>query len=166
MKTLMSLLTFGTALGCAVIAGAFFAFSTFVMRALGTLPPSQAVRAMQAFNVWAPTGLFLVALLGTAVACAGLTVQAVLGWSVPGAPLRLAGSLAYLLGSFGVTLAANVPRNDALAALDPDSMSAVAAWTNYLSGWTAWNHVRTVAALLATALLILSLLSAWSSADR
>jgi uncharacterized membrane protein len=166
MKTLMSLITFGTALGCALMAGAFFAFSTFVMKALGSLPPPQAVRAMQAMNVWAPTGLFLAVLLGTAVACAGLTVQAVLGWSQPGAPLRLAGSLAYLLGGFGVTAAANVPRNDALAALDPDSVSAVAAWTGYLSGWTAWNHVRTVASLVAMALLILALLSAWGSADR
>ena len=166
MPRALSLLTFGTALGCALNAGAFFAFSTFVMKALGSLPPSQAVRAMQALNVWAPTGLFLAVLLGTAVACAGLMAQAALGWSQPGAPLRLAGSLAYLLGGFGVTLAANVPRNDALAALDPDSVSTVAAWTGYLSGWTAWNHVRTVASLVATVLLILSLLSTWGSADR
>jgi len=166
MKTLMSLLTLGTALGCALMAGAFFAFSTFVMKALGTLPPSQAVRAMQAMNVWAPTGLFLVALLGTTVACTGLAVQAVLGWSHPGATLRLAGSLAYLLGSFGVTMLANVPRNDALAALDPDAVSAVTAWTGFLSGWTTWNHVRTVGSLVATALLILALLPAWTSADR
>src|SRR5215813_13312125 len=138
--------TVGTALGCALIAGAFFAFATFVMKALGELPPSQAVRAMQALNIWAPTGLFLFTLVGTAAACAGLTVQALLGWSQPGAALRLAGGLAYLLGSFGVTMAANVPRNDALASLDPDSVNAVAAWAGYLSGWTGWNHVRTVAA--------------------
>ena len=162
----LSLAAFCTALGCALIAGSFFAFSTFVMKGLGTLPPSQAVRAMQALNVWAPTGLFLLALVGTAAACAGLTLQALLGWSQPGAPLRLAGGLAYLVGAFGVTMVANVPRNDALAALDPDSVSAVAAWTDYLSGWTSWNHVRTVAALLATALLILSLVSAGGSAER
>jgi uncharacterized membrane protein len=160
MPRVLSLATFGTALGCALIAGAFFAFSTFVMKALGSLPPPQAVRAMQAMNVWAPTGLFLATLLGTALACAFLTVQAFLGWSQPGAPLRLAGSLLYLLGAFGVTMVANVPRNDALAVLDPQSVNAVAAWTDYLSSWTAWNHVRTVAALVATALLLLSLRAA------
>jgi uncharacterized membrane protein len=165
MPRVLSVATFGTALGSALMAGAFFAFSTFVMKALGTVPPAQAVRAMQAMNVWAPTGLFLTALLGTALACAALTFEAVLGWSEPGASFRLAGSLAYLLGAFGVTMVANVPRNDALAALDPDSASAVAAWMGYLSGWTAWNHVRTVAALLATALLILSLFSS-GGADR
>ena len=166
MPRVLSLASFGTALGCALIAGAFFAFSTFVMKALGFLPPAQAIRAMQALNIWAPTGLFLLVLVGTAAACAGLGVQAVLGWGQPGALLRLAGSLSYLVGAFGVTMAANVPRNDALAALDPDAVSAVAAWTDYLSGWTAWNHVRTVAALLATALLILSMLSAGGGAER
>ena len=95
MPRLLSLATFGTTLGCALIAGAFFAFSTFVMKALASLPPAQAVRAMQAINVAAPTGLFLAALVGTAVACAALALQALLGWTQPGAPVRLAGSLAY-----------------------------------------------------------------------
>ena len=157
MPRILSLATLGTALGCGLVAGAFFAFSTFVMKALGSLPPSQAVRAMQALNVAAPTGLFLATLLGTALACGALAVQAVLGWSQPGAALRLAGSLAYVLGAFLVTMIANVPRNDALAALDPDSVNAAAEWVRYLSEWTRWNHVRTVAALMAAALLTVSL---------
>ena|SRR6516165_9938625 len=92
MPRILSLATLGTALGCGLIAGAFFAFSTFVMKALGSLPPSQAVRAMQAINVAAPTGLFLATLLGTALACSALAIQAVLGWSQPRATLRLAGA--------------------------------------------------------------------------
>ena len=157
MPRILSLATLGTALGCGLVAGAFFAFSTFVMKALGILPPSQAVRAMQALNVAAPTGLFLATLLGTALACGALAVQAVLGWSQPGAALRLAGSLAYVLGAFLVTMIANVPRNDALAPLDPDSVNAATEWVSYLSEWTRWNHVRTVAALVAAALLTVSL---------
>ena len=157
MPRILSLATLGTALGCGLVAGAFFVFSTFVMKALGSLPPSQAVRAMQAINVAAPTGLFLATLLGTALACGALAVQAVLGWSQPGAALRLAGSLAYVLGAFLVTMIANVPRNDALAPLDPDSVNAAAEWVRYLSEWTRWNHVRTVAALVAAALLTVSM---------
>jgi len=149
--------TLGTALGCGLMAGAFFAFSTFVMRALASLPPSQAVRAMQAINVAAPRGLFLATLLGTAVACGLLALDSVLGWSEPGAPLRLAGSLAYLFGAFLVTVVANVPRNDALALLDAGSLRAAAEWARYLSGWTVWNHVRTAAGLIAAALLTVSL---------
>jgi len=156
MPRVLSLATLGTALGCGLIAGAFFAFSTFVMRALATLPPAQAIRAMQALNVAAPRGLFLATLLGTALACGALAVQAVLGWSEPGAALRLGGGLAYLLGAFLVTVIANVPRNDALAALDPGAVNAAAEWTRYLTEWTTWNHVRTVAALVAAALLTVS----------
>lgn len=156
MPRLLSLATVGTALGSGLIAGAFFAFSTFVMRALATLPPAQAIRAMQAINVAAPRGLFLATLLGTAVACGALAIQAALGWSQPGAALRLGGGLAYLLGAFLVTIVANVPRNDALAALDPGSVNAAAEWMRYLSEWTTWNHVRTVTALGAAALLTIS----------
>jgi uncharacterized membrane protein len=156
MPRVLSLATLGTALGCGLIAGAFFVFSTFVMKALATLPPAQAIRAMQALNIAAPTGLFLATLLGTALACGALAVQAMLGWSQPGAALRLGGALAYLLGAFGVTVVANVPRNDALAALDPGAVNAATEWMRYLSEWTAWNHVRTVAALIAAALLTVS----------
>ena len=40
-------LTLVSALGCGLIAGAFFAFSSFVMKALGRLPPPQGIAAMQ-----------------------------------------------------------------------------------------------------------------------
>jgi len=154
----LTIATLGTALGCGLMAGSFFAFSTFVMKALATLPAAAAVRAMQAINLAAPRGTFVATLVGTAAVCAALAIHALLGWTRPGAGFRLAGGLAYLVGSFIVTIAANVPRNDALAALDPDSANAATEWARYLSEWTAWNHVRTAAALVAAALLIVSLL--------
>ena len=43
-----------------------------------------------------------------------------------------------------------------LAALDPDSPESVDSWNDYL-GWTAWNHVRTIAALAAAGLLTIGL---------
>ena len=90
------------------------------------------------------------------MACGALAIHAALGWSQPGAALRLGGGLAYLLGTFLVTIVANVPRNDALAALDPGSVNAAAEWMRYLSDWTTWNHVRTVAAVGAAALLTIT----------
>ena len=54
-----------------------------------------------------------------------------------------------------MTMLFNVPRNNALAALAPDTPAAQALWTNYLSTWTAWNHVRMLASLAAMALFIL-----------
>jgi len=37
------LLTFGSALGCGLDAGVFFAFSSFVMKALARLPPAEGM---------------------------------------------------------------------------------------------------------------------------
>ena len=69
-------LTFLAVLGCAMMAGVFFAFSAFVMKALARLPAEQGVAAMQAINVAAVSFAFMAALFGTAVACGALTVWA------------------------------------------------------------------------------------------
>jgi uncharacterized membrane protein len=40
---------------------------------------------------------------------------------------------------------------------DPHALAAPDCWASYLHTWTAWNHVRAVASLGATALLIVGL---------
>lgn len=154
---LLFVLTLLSALGCGLIAGVFFAFSTFVMKALARLPPAQGIAAMQSINVAVINPWFMAAFLGTAGACAVLAVSSLLAWQEPGAAYRLAGSLLYLAGTLLVTLACNVPRNDALAAVDPASPESARLWTGYVASWTAWNHVRTAAALLGAAALTLAL---------
>ena len=54
------------AVGAGTAGGVFFAFSTFVMRALDRLPPAHSLAAMQAINKDAPNPLFMAALFGTA----------------------------------------------------------------------------------------------------
>lgn len=157
-----ALVTLAAALGCGLIAGTFFAFSSFVMPALGRLAPAAGIRAMQSINVVVLNPLFLAVFLGAGVACALLAGASPWTWSRPGAGLRLAGGLLYLVGTIGVTGACNVPRNDALAKLDASSVEAAAAWARYLASWTAWNHVRTVAALAAAGLLTLALARDWA----
>jgi uncharacterized membrane protein len=144
-------LTLLSALGCGLIAGVFFAFSAFVMKALTRLPAAQGIAAMQSINVAAISWLFLTVLLGTAATCAVLGVTALLSWHRPGSAWLMAGSLLYLGGVIGVTRVFNIPRNDALAAIDPVSVGAAASWNGFLRGWIPWNHVRTVAALVAAA---------------
>ena len=39
-----------SALGCGLIAGVFFAFSTFVMNALARQPPAQGIATMQSLT--------------------------------------------------------------------------------------------------------------------
>ncbi len=154
------------ALGCAVIAGVFFAFSAFVMGALGRLPAAQGIAAMQSINVAVINPWFLGVFLGTALACAALAVASLRAWEKPHAPWLLAGSLLYLAGAVLVTIVFNVPRNDALAAADPESAEGARLWASYLTAWAAWNHVRTVAALAAAALLTLALCAPEKSAEK
>jgi uncharacterized membrane protein len=155
MRPLVAL-TICAALGSGVVAGVFFAFSTFVMPALARLPPEQGIAAMQSINVTALNRWLMSALFGTAGLCVWLAVASLKSRSDPGAGLRLGGSTLYLVGAILVTIACNVPRNEALAAVRPDAAEALQLWPRYLAEWVAWNHVRTGAALAASALLILA----------
>jgi uncharacterized membrane protein len=74
-----------------------------------------------------------------------------------GTAYLLLGSLLYLIGTVGVTIAFNVPLNDALATVNPNSADGANLWVNYLTNWTIWNHVRTAAALAASASFIIAL---------
>lgn len=160
---LLFIVTLVSALGSGLIGGVFFAFSTFVMKALNALPPSHGIAAMKSINVVVLNPLFLAVFLITAVGCVALIISSLLGWEKPGAALALGGGILYLVGTFLVTMICNVPRNDALASLDPLSAEAAQSWADYVRVWTAWNHVRTISAIVASVLMILAL---WLSALR
>lgn len=145
------------ALGCCLIAGVFFAFSTFVMSALARLQPPQGIAAMQAMNITAINPLFMMALFGTAGACVFLAIASFLKWQQPVSAYLLIGSLLYLVGVVGVTIAFNVPLNDALAKVDPGSTEGTKLWATYLTNWTLWNHVPIAAAFVAAALFAIAL---------
>jgi uncharacterized membrane protein len=157
MPRWLTVLTFLSALSCGVIGGVFYAFSTFVMRALLRRPAAEALAAMQAINVAVINPLFLAVFLGTAAACAAIVVAAALRWATPGAAWLLAGGLLYFAGTFGVTILFNVPLNNALEKLASDVPDTAEQWTRYATRWTTWNHVRTAAAIAASAAFILAL---------
>ena len=149
LNELRLVLVFSAALGCGLVAGVFFAFSAFVMRAFARLPPGEGIAAMQSVNVAVLNPLFLTVFVGTAVVSLLAVISAFLRWNEPGAGYLLTGGLLYLIGTFLVTAAFNVPRNEALAAVAPADPASASLWASYLSSWTAWNHVRTAAALAA-----------------
>jgi uncharacterized membrane protein len=129
------------------------------MRALSQLPDEQGVAAMQRINVTVLNTGFLGLFVGTALIAVIVVVGAVISWGTPRAALLLAAGLCYLVGSFGVTAAFNVPRNDRLARLAPASDEAARAWPVYVREWLRWNHVRTAASLIASAAAAASLAS-------
>jgi uncharacterized membrane protein len=157
MSAILYAATLASALGCGLVAGVFFAFSTFVMAALRRLKPEEGIAAMQSINILAVTPVFMTALFGTAVASLALAVWAVISWGERYAALVLAGGVLYLVGTIGVTMACNVPLNNRLATVHPEAADAASYWNEYVTKWTAWNHVRTVAALAAAAALTIVL---------
>lgn len=151
------ILTFVAAIGSALVAGIFFAFSTFIMAALGRIPPEQGINAMQQINITVINPLFMLAFMGTGVLCLALGGSAFFRWDDPATKLIFLASAIYLAGVIGVTMMLNVPLNDALAAVQPATPEAAVLWTRYLSEWTFWNHVRTIAPLVSAALFIWAL---------
>lgn len=157
MDIVLSAATLIAALGCGLIAGVFFAFSTFVMRALSRLPPPEGIAAMQSINVVVLNPVFLSVFVGTAIICVVLIVAALARRQEPGAIWLLAGSALYVFGTFAVTATRNIPLNNTLAALAPAAPESAAYWARYLVDWTFWNHVRGAAALAATVACIMAL---------
>lgn len=149
--------TFLAALGSGLVAGAFFAFSAFVLGALARLPPPSGIAAMQSVIIAIRSPLFLAAFFGTAALAALMGVVATLKWSEPGALYLLIGSLLYLNLPFGVTLMKNLPLNNKLAAMKPGSAEAARFWNEFRAAWGLWNHVRWIGALGAAASFILAL---------
>jgi len=149
--------TLVTALGCGLIAGVFFAFSSFVMPALKRLSTEGGIAAMQSINILAVTPAFMTTLFGTAATCLGLIAWAAFSWGEQPTPLVLVGGALYLVGTIGVTIACNVPLNNRLATLHPQRLDSAGRWEEYVTKWTAWNHVRVAAALAAAALLTIAL---------
>lgn len=150
-------LTLLACLGCGLIAGVFFAFSSFVMKALARLPAAHGIAAMQSINVVVLNRWFLGVFMGTALLSAIAIVVALLQWQRTDAAWLLAGGVLYLAGCFLVTIACNVPRNEALAKCKPEDTDSIATWIQYVTGWTRWNHVRMVGSLAAALSFALAL---------
>ena len=146
-----TLLVFVTSLGLGLMAGLFFTFSAFAMQALNRIAPDAAIAAMRAINETIQRSLFMPVFLGTALLCLG--TAAVAAWHVrdSGSALVIAGSLLYLIGTFGVTMVFNVPLNNRLDTFDPARSVAADAWKQYYEPWLVWNHVRTVSSTAALA---------------
>jgi uncharacterized membrane protein len=163
MTGLVQLLTVFGLLSTAVVAGIFYAFSSFVMPALGRLPTDRGVAAMQAINITAVRPAFMTVLFGAAALAVVLIWCAVRGWGEPYAVWLLVGGAVYLVGTIALTIVFHVPLNNALAVLDPAGgasgpINVAEQWASYQARWNAGNHVRWITPLAASALYTVALL--------
>ena len=152
------ILIFGQAavLAYALVGGVFLAFSDFIMRSLSLTSGQGGVEAMQVINREVFRWIFMVLFLGMAAMSLLVAAYGFLHFSAPYGPAFAFAGLLYLIGCFGVTVVCNVPMNEALAGLAPDTEDARRYWVEtYLPRWTLWNTVRSVACVgSATALMM------------
>lgn len=127
-----------------LFAGLFFAFSVAVMPGLGQTANPAFVESMQRINVAILNPWFFACFLGTPV----LIVAAFLlhlGGDLPALLLIAAGLLLYLV-VFGITVAGNIPLNNALDAVGPaaEGTDLAEVRQRFENRWVRLNVARTV----------------------
>ncbi|MEU6714189.1 anthrone oxygenase family protein [Nonomuraea sp. NPDC046802] len=125
-----------------LVAGLFYAFSMSVIPGLNALDPAQAEAAMRSVNRKILNPWLFVVFLGSPLVAlvAGLLADGSAAlWFFAAAAVNFA-------GSFLVTVAINVPMNNALDA-------ATMPWKDYSRRWTAWNTLRAVASVASLVLV-------------
>ena len=147
-----TVLILASAFSTAMVAGIFYAFSSFVMPALARIEHSEGIHAMNAINVTVITPSFMLFFVGSALLGIVLGGWSLFSISQLDAQLVLLACLLYVVGCFGVTMVLNVPLNNQLAATSPTDGHVF--WQTYLKTWTLWNTVRTASSALAAIVFV------------
>jgi uncharacterized membrane protein len=154
-------LILATLLG-SLVAGFLFAFAVVVMPGIRNLGDRELLRAFREMDGVIQRGDPLFGLVWVGSALASVAALA-LGLGQLDGPervlLALAGGL-YLLGVQLPTFVGNIPLNRELQALDIDAADGAtcsSARERFEPRWNRWNRVRTVLAVLSSAILMLLL---------
>eukprot|EP00594_Rhizosolenia_setigera_P002698 CAMPEP_0178954152 /NCGR_PEP_ID=MMETSP0789-20121207/8827_1 /TAXON_ID=3005 /ORGANISM="Rhizosolenia setigera, Strain CCMP 1694" /LENGTH=165 /DNA_ID=CAMNT_0020635513 /DNA_START=159 /DNA_END=653 /DNA_ORIENTATION=- len=122
-------------------AGIIFIFSNTVMPSLATFDSDVGINVMNKINIIIVNPLFIIAFFGGLISAYPTVVMLKNPdtFSRPARYYALASTLVMFFGEFVVTVSQNVPRNDALLAVDPDSEEGEMYWRNdFLKGWVMW----------------------------
>ena len=140
------------AIGSALMAGVYFAFSTFVMASLAKIETSSGIVAMQSINDVILRSAFMPLFFSTTLVAGAAVALALVDDGAKGTLWMLSAGVIYVVGMFATTVVFNVPLNNRLKATDPYSSDGAEVWDLYLNRWSRWNHVRTVASTISSAL--------------
>lgn len=158
MDLLQIALTLATLL-CSLVAGFVLAFAIVVMPGIRSLNDHDFLQAFKAIDLVIQNNqpLFSLVWLGSIL---GLITAALVGMvQFDGTNRLLMGMAAavYLLGVQLPTFTINVPLNNQLQMQNLDAMTDLAlreARVNFEPRWMRWNSIRTIFAILTSALLI------------
>jgi len=147
------------ALGAGLMAGVYFAFSTFIMRSLDRLGAERAADAMNAINEVILKSWFMTLFFGTTLLYAVLAGYAAFATDLGGRWWLFSAGIIYVVGMFLCTAVFNVPLNNRLAASAENDSLKAETWRHYFVDWTRWNHLRAVCSLISAAISIQYLVS-------
>ncbi|ELS04525.1 putative integral membrane protein [Xenococcus sp. PCC 7305] len=147
---------------CSLVAGFLFAFAVVVMPGLKSLNDREFIWAFQVVDgvIQKNQPIFVLVWVGSVLA---LLTSAVLGIRQLDGAERLLITFSTLIYLFGVqlpTFTINVPLNNKLQTLKPDTMDEKmqkAARREFEPRWNLWNSIRTPLACLTSVLLIILL---------
>jgi uncharacterized membrane protein len=152
-----------SALLCSLVAGLVFTFAIVVMPGIKSLSDLVFLKSFKAMDrvIQNNQPIFILVWLGSAVV---LLVSTVLGiWQLEGLDriLLVVACAIYLFGVHLPTVTINIPLNNNLQSQDLDTMTEPALLetaARFESRWLRWNAIRTVLAILTTALLLVLLI--------
>ncbi len=145
----------------AMLVGLFYGWSVSVVPGLARLNNTEYISAFQAMNRAILNPLFFISFMGSVIL---LPLAAYLNYSQPASLcfwLIVAATILYIFGTFGITMAKNVPLNEMLdkfnlAAASEEAKAAKRAL--FEQTWNSLHHTRTVIGIIATVCMILACL--------
>jgi uncharacterized membrane protein len=137
----------------ALITGLFYSYSCSVNPGLHRLNDEAYLQSMQHINRAILNPVFFASFMGTFIIMPICTYVVYRHQGTSAAFwLILIAALLYIIGTFGITMARNVPLNNMLDQINISSSSAQELQAKRLQfemPWNKWNMVRTVASVLS-----------------
>ena len=148
---------------CSLVAGFLFAFAAVVMPGIRSLDDGGFIRAFQAIDrvIQNNQPLFVFVWVGSVLMLIAAAVVGISALSGADRLLMIVAALVYLLCVQLPTVTINIPLNNEVQKLDPDSMDETTrkrAREAFEPRWNRWNASRTACASLASILLMLLLM--------
>jgi uncharacterized membrane protein len=158
MDAASAALTFASAFFALALSGVYLAFDLLVMPALRTRPVAESVAAMQEVNRRALRPAFQVLFFASALLALAAGVTSGIAAEGAVSATRVIGNALVFLG-FVITVGVNVPRNNAVAALDAVGPGTAERWRALERGWSAGNRWRFAVSLAGAAMLLSTLVA-------
>jgi len=137
------------ALSTGLMAGIYFAFSSFIMQAFEKIEEEQAIAAMNSINETILRSWFMPLFFGSSIISVILLFSTLSESGQFNSYLIITACIIYIVGMLVSTALFNVPLNKALANVASTHLASHITWSDYLKKWTFWNHVRMLASLFS-----------------